>query len=360
MTRVQQFFSSLFGHLVAWFKLRHVDKDENYYAKLGWHLLIWGFGGFVAWASLAPLDQGVSAPGFIITASNRQAIQPLTSGMVEEILVREGEVVKAGQVLVRLNPINAQAQDISLRESIDGLNAQVRGLEQSIAQKKMLVQSLEKQVSATRELVDEGYYARNRLLELERQYFQTSASLADDQGNLVRVRKQVNEQLAKAKATEFDLFNTELKSPVDGRVVNLTIFTKGGVVGAGSTLMEVIPTNESLIIEGQLPVHLVDKAHAGQSVELLFTAFNQNRTPHIPAQLKSVGADRILDERTGTPFFKVQAVVAPEGIRMLNSLKLTVRPGMPVEIFIRTGERTLMSYLLKPIIDRSYTALREE
>ena len=360
LNSIKAIFSKLGSQVLAWFDLRGADKDERYYARIGWHLVIWGFGGFIVWACFAPLDQGVSASGWIITTSNRQAIQPISSGIVEEITVREGEMVKAGQILVKLNPISAQAQDSSLREAIDGFNAQAKGLEQSIGHKKMLLQSLEKQVNSTRELVDDGYYAKNRLLELERQYFQTSASLADDQGNLVRVRKQVAEQEAKAKSTQYDLANTELKSPVDGQVVNLTIFTKGGVVGAGSKLMEVIPVNEALIIEGQLPVHLVDKAHAGESVELMFTAFNQNRTPHIPAQLLSVGADRIIEERTGAPFFKVQALVTPQGMKMLGNLKLKVRPGMPVEMFIRTGERTLMSYFLKPIFDRSYSALREE
>jgi protease secretion system membrane fusion protein len=122
----------------------------------------------------------------------------------------------------------------------------------------------------------------------------------------------------------------------------------------------VIPSNESLIVEGQLPVHLVDRAHAGESVELMFTAFNQNRTPHIQAQLLSVGADRITDERTGSPYYKVQAAVTPEGLQQLSELKLKVRPGMPVEMFIKTGERSLMSYLLKPLLDRTHSAMSEE
>lgn len=361
MKRLLEFFARPLEGLVTFFKKdQGSHQDENAYVRWGWHILIWGFGGFIVWAIWAPLDQGVPASGWIITSSNRQAVQPMAAGMVEEILVREGDTVRAGQVLIRLNPINAQVQDTALREMIDGLQAQARGLEQSITNKKKMSQSLGEQLEAIRELVAEGHYARNRMLELERQYLQLNAAIADEQGNLVRVRKQIAEQLAKTKATELDLANTELKAPLDGQVVNLSVFTKGGVISAGFKVMEIIPTHESLIVEGQLPVHLVDRAHAGESVEILFTAFNQNRTPHIQAQLLTVGADRIVDERTGSPYFKVQAAVTPAGMKVLQDLNLKVRPGMPVEMFIKTGERSLMSYLLKPIIDRSYSALREE
>jgi protease secretion system membrane fusion protein len=122
--------------------------------------------------------------------------------------------------------------------------------------------------------------------------------------------------------------------------------------------MDIVPANEPLIIEGQLPVYLVDKVHAGLKAELAFTAFNQNRTPRVPGQVTQVSADRLLDEKTGTPYYKLKAQVAPEGAGMVAGLQ--VRAGMPVEVFVRTGERTMMSYLLKPVFDRARTALTEE
>lgn len=360
ITKKNNFFLKQIDRLTPIFDFSSKERDENYYARLGWHVLFWGFGGFILWVSIAPIDQGVSAPGFIITTSNRQAIQPSNPGIVDQILVREGETVTAGQVLVKLNPIIAQSENNSLKESVKGLQAQILGLEQSILQKQKQLKSMSSQLRATQELVSEGYYAKNRALELERQYFQLNASLSDDQGNLVRIQKQVAEQGERLRAAEYGLANTELKSPVNGQVVNLAIFTQGGVVSAGAKLMEIIPLNESLLVEAQLPVHLIDKAHAGESVELLFTAFNQNRTPHVPATLVTVGADRIIEERSGMPYYKVIASVSPKGIAILDRLNLQARPGMPVEMFIRTGERTMMSYFLKPIIDRSHSAFREE
>ena len=126
----------------------------------------------------------------------------------------------------------------------------------------------------------------------------------------------------------------------------------------GQRLMEVIPVNESLLVEAQLPVNLVDKVRVDLPVEMMFTAFNTNRTPHIPGVLITVGADRTVDEKTGNPYYKIQAVSTAEGAKLLGNLK--IRPGMPVELFIKTGEQSMMTYLLKPIFDRSHSALRED
>ncbi|QWD61805.1 HlyD family efflux transporter periplasmic adaptor subunit [Polynucleobacter sp. MWH-UH25E] len=341
-----------------WHDLRTGQKDEKYFSWLGWQVLIWGFGGALLWAFLAPIEKGVSASGYVITDSNRKAIQPAFAGVVDDIYVKEGQKVKAGEVLVKLNPINAQAQANATKETIEGLDAQVKGLSQAIAQKKQQSALLEKQLIGLRELVAEGYMARNKVFDLERQQLQLKASILEDEGNLIRTKKQVSEQQEKLNPYEYDLANTQLKSPVDGQVVNITIFTKGGVVSPGQKLMEVIPTNEAMIVEGQLPVHLVDKVHVDLPVEMMFTAFNTNRTPHIPGVLVSVGADRIVDEKTGQPYYKIQAVTTPQGAKLLKDLK--VRPGMPVELFVKTGEQSMMTYLMKPIFDRAHSAMRED
>ncbi|QWD77368.1 HlyD family efflux transporter periplasmic adaptor subunit [Polynucleobacter sp. MWH-Svant-W18] len=343
---------------VEWHDLRTGKKDEKYFSWLGWQILIWGFGGALLWAFLAPIEKGVSASGYVITDSNRKAIQPAFAGVVDDIFVKEGQQVKAGEVLVKLNPISAKAQANATKETIDGLDAQVKGLSQAIAQKKQQSALLERQLVGLRELAAEGYMAKNKVLELERQQLQLKASILEDEGNLIRTKKQMSEQQEKLNPYEYDLANTELRSPVNGQVVNITIFTKGGVVSPGQKLMEVVPTNEAMIVEGQLPVHLVDKVHVDLPVEMMFTAFNTNRTPHIPGVLISVGADRIVDEKTGNPYYKIQAITTAQGAKLLKDLK--VRPGMPVELFVKTGEQSMMTYLMKPVFDRAHSAMRED
>ena len=304
--------------------------DEQHYVRLGWVMCLLGFGGFVLWASFAPLDKGIPAPGIVITSNQRQIIQSPIGGVVEAILVKDGDEVKAGQVLIRLNKLQTSAQAFSAKESI--------------ASKQRQVQMMKEQLAGMRELEKDGYIAKNRLLELERTYTQLSETLAQDQ--------------SKFAAYQFDLENTDIKAPVDGSVQNLEVFTKGAVTSAGAKLMEVEPTNQPLMIEAKVPIHMIDKLKVGLPVEILFPAFNQRSTPNIPGEVVVVPNNSSLDQKTGEMFYKIRVKVSERGIKLLNQNQ--IKPGMPAEVFIVTGERSLMSYLFKPMLDRAHTALREE
>jgi len=430
-----------------------VKTDASKFSRIGWIVVLLGFGGFMLWALLAPLDKGVPLSGTVATESNRQSVQHQSGGTVQELLVRDGDVVKKGQVLVRMNPIVARSavdatdaqylsalatvarlsaersgaktikfpQELEQRRgdprvselmstqnqllmarqnalqnelagldaSIEGLKMQITGLQESRDSKKEQVEFLKEQLGGMRDLAKEGYVARNRLLELERTYAQLGGAISEDIGNIGRSQRQVIEltmrrsqrvqeyqkevqaqltdyqkevdgQGARLQAQNFELSNVEVKSPADGTVVGLAVFTNGGVVPAGFKMMDVVPSNAPLIVDGQLPTNLVDKVHAGLPVELIFSAFNTNKTPHIDGELLYISADRSVDERTGAPYYKVHVKVTPEGEKKVVAHKMDIRPGMPVELFVKTGERTMMSYLLKPIMDRAHSALSEE
>jgi protease secretion system membrane fusion protein len=225
------------------------------------------------------------------------------------------------------------------------------------------------------------------LLDLERTYAQVNGGISEDLGNIGRVGRQITEfglrksqrqqdyqkevrtQLSdvqrdaealrnRVAALDFELSNVLVTAPVDGTVVGLNVFTQGAVVPSGFKLMELVPSDDALIVEGMLPVNLVDKVHPGLKVDLIFSAFNANTTPHIPGTVIQVSADRTVEERTGQAFYKVRARVAPEGLKMIA--KLQIRPGMPVELFVKTGERTMMNYLMKPVSDRLHASMAEE
>jgi protease secretion system membrane fusion protein len=246
---------------------------------------------------------------------------------------------------------------------------------------------MDEQLNNMRELSSEGYVPRNRMLELDRQSAQLKGALAEDTGNIGRLEKQIQEvnmrkeqrlqeykkevrsQLTDVQrdtesaaqrlaAADFALSNTDVKSPADGAVVALSVFTPGAVISPGFRIMDVVPQDARLEIEGQVPVHLIDKVKPNLPVELMFTAFNQRKTPHIAGVVTKVSADRLTDEKTGAPYFKLYAEATAAGIVRLRDEK--VRPGMPVEVFVKTGERTMLNYLIRPILDRVHSALREE
>src|SRR5205085_1653912 len=174
------------------------------------------------------------------------------------------------------------------------------------------------------------------------------------------VQREAEAQGAKLEAQKFELANVDVKAPVDGTVVNLAVFTQGGVVGPGAKMMDIVPTDDPLIVEGMLPVNLVDKVHAGLPVELMFSAFNANQTPHIDGEVEQVAADRTVDEKSGASFYRVRVKVTPKGQKKVAEHHLNIIPGMPVEVFVKTGERTMMNYLLKPVFDRAHSSLSED
>jgi protease secretion system membrane fusion protein len=373
-----------------------VNTDARSHTRLGWWIVIAGVGGFILWASFAPLDQGVPVSGTVTEASNKKAIQHPTGGVIGEILVKDGDVVKAGQPLVKMNDIQARSQAevarvqyFSARATEARLLAEQDGspsitfppelvhetdnprVAADMHQQKQLFDSrraairnelaiLEEQLSGMRDLAKEGYLARNRVLDVERTYVQRKQGYESEvRTQLADVEKEADALKMRLVSLDFDLANAVVKAPVDGTVVGMNVFTNGGVVSPGFRMMDIVPSNDSLIIEGQVPVNLIDKVHVGLQTDLIFSAFNQNQTPHIPGEVSFVSADRLIEERNGAPYYKMKAKVTPEGMKKITQLQLQVRPGMPVELFIKTGERTMMNYLLKPIFDRAKSSLNE-
>lgn len=432
--------------------LEHDVKTEySSYVRLGWWLVLAGFGGFVLWASLAPLDKGVPMNGTVTVEGNRKAVQHEAGGTVEEILVKEGDMVRAGDVLVRMNSVRASAEAemsrvqyftarsaearllaerdgakgitfpaelrnnlndpriaesvalqeqlftsrraalrnelASIDENIAGLSIQNSGLNESRRNKQQQLGFIKEQLEGLRELAKDGFVARNRQLDAEQSYAQISGAIAQDIGNIGRGMRQVAELRLKRQqrmeeyqkevraqlsdvqkeagslgnrlsGLDHNLKNVQIKAAVDGTVIGMSVFTTGAVVAPGFKLMDIVPRDDLLVVEGRLPVHLIDKVQADLDVELIFSAFNQNMTPHVQGVVKQVSADRMVDERTGEPYYKLLASVTPEGMKKIGKLK--VKAGMPVDLFVKTGERTMMNYLLKPIIDHFKMAMTEE
>jgi len=425
--------------------------DAKRYLRLGILLVLIGFGGLLLWAGLAPLDKGVPVSGTVMVADNRKQVQPLVSGRVASLNVREGDIVQQGQVLLTLDSTQARSQQQNLqaqyddalarqarlvaerdnlpnlqlpaalsgseaspqiqtlislqqqllssrrsalseevaamRDSIVGSQARLQGLRASLQSNTQQYRLMDQQLQGLRPLARDGYIPRNRLLDSERQAAQMIGAIAQDNSNILLTTQQIQEterrilqrqaeyqkevrgQLAdvqlsqqdigqRLKIANYDLENTQIRAPAKGIVVGLVLHTEGGVVGAGQNLMDVVPADQPLIIEARVPVQLIDKVHNDLPVELLFSAFNQNTTPRIAGQVYRVGADRLTDTQTGEPYYSLQVKVDDAGMKQLAGK--AVRPGMPVEVFVRTGERSMLSYLFKPLADRMHIALTED
>ncbi len=428
--------------------------DTDFRAPLRWGLavLLLGFGGFALWAAFAPLDAGVAANATVQVAGNRKAIQHLEGGTVEEIFVREGDKVQAGDVVIRLNATRAiaergvvSAQYIAaktiearllaerdglekieqdpefearfkddprfiraaraqerlfatrraalegeiaiLKENLRGAEQQLAGLTQVQSSRKSQIGFIHRELKGVRELAKEGYLPRNRMFELERDAAQLQAALSNDVVEAGRTRNQIAElklrvlqreqeyqkevqsQLSEISkeatalgdrltALDYTVQETEIRAPVDGYVQNLSVHTVGGVISPGALLMEVVPEDRTYLIQAQVPVQAIDRLEPGLPVEITFPAFNHAHTPNIPGEVLTVSADRLEDPNTGMPYYLAQVEVTPEGVDMLATN--TIRPGMPASVLIRTGERTMLSYLLKPFLERLDKSFKEQ
>lgn len=279
------------------------------------------------------------------------------------------------------------AEISAIEENIRGVRAQLAALDEANQGREAELAAVERQWVSLSGLAEEGYVSQNRVLDLERSRAQLQGALAGTGGERGRLQSQLGElKLALARrrdeamreaqtelndvqregdtawarliTTEFELDNVNVRAPVSGVVVGMTVFTEGGVISGGDRLMEIVPEDQPLEVEAQVAVNLIDSVSVGLPVDLVFSALNLEKSPVVNGEVIHVSADRLFDEALGQPYFKVIVRATEEGVAQLKGQQ--VRPGMPVDVFIKTGERSLLNYLIKPLSDRAAMAMSEE
>jgi protease secretion system membrane fusion protein len=267
-----------------------------------------------------------------------------------------------------------------LGNQLSGLNAQVLGILSSIESRKIQLATLTEELKNNQTLAAEGFVPRAQVNNTLRTKMDLESALANARADLGRARaqiaqlqttslKDIDRELSETQknreafqtrfeAAKFDKTQTEIKAPVSGTVVGLKVFTIGGVISSGQVLMEVVPEGGVLQVEAQVATNLIDKVHPGLLADLRFTAFNQATTPVIPGRVQLVGADKQPPkEGQQGEFYLAYIETTAEGRAMLGKLK--IQPGMPVDVVVKTGERSFMSYLVKPVSDKFSKAFKD-
>ncbi len=428
------------------------SSDTSAVARTGLWVLGLGFGGFLLWAGLAPLDEGVPTQGMVTLDTKRKTVQHLSGGIVKEVLVHEGQQVKEGEPMLRLDGAVAKANYEAVRQRYLGyramqsrlfaeqagnaaidfhpdvkaamndplikqqvmtqqqliqarraaLAADLQGIEENsqgmkeqlgsyqniLVQRRGQLALLTEELTNTRGMVKEGYAPRNRQLELERMVADSNAGIADLLGNSLRVsrqiaelnqrslarkqeyRKEVETQLAdvtrevqsdaeKFVAVTADLDRMEIKAPATGQVVGLTVQTVGAVLQPGQKLLDVVPDSQTLLLEAHIPPHLIDKVQAGLSTDVRFNAFAHSPQLVVEGKVLSVSGDLLSDPaQPQFSYFLARVQVTPDGMKTLGNRQM--QPGMPAEIVIKTGERSMLTYLLHPLVKRMASSMKEE
>jgi HlyD family secretion protein len=406
--------------------------------------------GVGVWAGTMEISGALIAPGTIVVETNIKKVQHPTGGVVGELLVRDGDRVKAGDLLVRLDDTVTRAnlaivtkalteltarksrleaerdgataikfpsdlvrqsdvpeieqaltaeerlfdlrrsaragQKSQLQERINQAKEEIVGFGAQKKAKETEVEFIQHELAGVRELFQKNLVPITRLSQLEREATrldgergQLIASMAQAKGKIAELQLQilqVDQDLSSEVAKELreidakigeaverkvsaldQLKRTDMRAPQDGTVFQSTVHTVGGVIPAGEPVMMIVPGSDKLTVEAKINPQDIDKVQLGQSATLRFSAFNSRTTPEIFGNVSQISADITTDQRTSQSYYTIRIAMPADQIARLGNVKLV--PGMPVEAFVKTEDRTVISYLMKPLSDQITRAFRE-
>lgn len=418
-------------------------------ATIGAILLLAGFGGFGAWAAMAPLEGAVIAGGTVTTLGRNKIIQHLEGGIVRDILVAEGDLVTAGQPLVLLeqtpamvmrNRLQAQLDTLEAKESraeaerdeaeaiafpsallastnpavlaaikdqttefevrlrrynneVSILNEQIGSLRQEIIGLQSQQTAINLQLGIVQgakadleKLLANDLVVKGRVLELQSneaeligQDGQLTATIAkanlmigekeyelqrllntrleEASLALVDVRQQRTDLAEQLQTAQDTLLRTTITAPETGTVTNIAQIGPGSVISPGQRVMEILPAGADLIVEAQLSPRDVDQVHVGQDARLVFAALDQRSTPQVEGKVTYLSADRLVTEQQQGGFYLARLSISDEPLQGFDPN--SVGAGQPVEVFITTGQRTFLSYLVEPLLVTLRRSVRE-
>ncbi|MGH6707529.1 MAG: HlyD family type I secretion periplasmic adaptor subunit [Bradyrhizobium sp.] len=433
-------------------ELKGARRSIRTHMIVGLTLMLVLAGGFGGWASTVPISGALIAPGQVVVDSNVKKVQHPTGGVVGEVRVRDGDTVKAGDIVVRLDETVVKAslaivvktlngllargarleaeqrgaeaikfpaaltdraddpdvrdvmasetklfevrvfgragQKSQLRERVMQLNEEIQGLSAQENAKDKEIALVATELVGVRQLYEQRLIQISRLTTLERdsarlsgeraQYIasraQAKGKITETELQIIQIDKDMVSEVSKdlretndkigefveRKVTAEDqLRRIDIRAPQAGMVLQSTVHTVGGVITAGDAIMMIVPQADDLSVEAKVNPQDIDKLQIGQKTLLRLSAFNQRTTPELNGKVTRVSADVTTDQRSGQSYYTIRVSMPPEEVKRLGAENKLI-PGMPVEAFVQTGDRTMFSYLMKPLSDQLMRSFREK
>ena len=431
---------------------RTLDTSPRKYIIAGLLIIFVFFGGLVAWGAFFPFQGAVIAPGTVKVSGERKTVQHKEGGMIDEILVDEGDLVEQGQVLVKLkdsqvrssvdllqgrkwskmaqaarlraesrlatsmewpeslleqkdNPEVAQAMEqersvfrsrrknmlgrISQHESqIEQLRNRIDGAREELAAQEEIIDNLQQELQTKQALAEDDYMGKLELLKLQRQLSERRGRLGKLKQTIAEHRQRIEElrlniatirnkyqerAVSKLNEVQNTLFEVrqrirpqldaqkrlKIRAPIQGEVINLRVSSEdSGVIQPGDPLLDIVPTNATLIVESRVRLQDITDVRKGQQTKVQLSAYNRRTTPPIPGEVIYVSPDQITERtpRGEQSFYKARIEVDREALKEHNAY---LAPGMPATCYITTDKRTVLGYLLDPILQIADKAMRE-
>jgi adhesin transport system membrane fusion protein len=392
------------------FGVKTVEDDERHASQM----LVWATGLTLVlalvWAAMFELDEITRGQGKVIPTSREQVIQSLDSGVLSELFVKEGSIVEKDQVLLRIDdartgavfreaqekflsltalsarlkaeaygtalvfPTALNAQPDLIQQELQAFNARKRSLTQSLQALDTSLAAVTRELTITEPMVRQGVMSEVELLRLKRQQSELMGQraerqnryLTDANNELTRVASELSQTKENASAREDAFLRTTIRSPMKGVVKNVQITTVGGVVQAGQPILEIVPTEDVMLVEAYVKPSEVAFLKVGQAAVVKLTAYDFNKYGGLDGVLEHLSPDTMRDEKQKKPgnpveleegFYRI-IVRVKETTDLRNGLRLTPSPGMTASVEIRTGYKTVLEYLFRPLQNVTQ-ALRE-
>ena len=420
--------------------------DDSLVIRFGLGVLIIVFVIFGGWMAFAPLASHIVGVGKVSAGYDKKSVQHLEGGIIDTIYVKDGDLVKKGDLLIKLQDIQTKAQldilnsqyqdtlglynrlmahkdnlsDIVfdeevveifvkqeqknifhstknamneeksiLQNRILQLGNQIDGNKSLLSSKEQRLTSINEEIKEWNELFKLKLVDKIKLRELQREANMLNGDVANTKAEIARLneqiietkgqlllrkeefRKEILNKLVEAKtmlndlkskilAAKDTLNRTQILSPNDGIVVGLSMHTVGGVIPSGEIILDIVPQNSVLLVEAQIPITDIDRLKEGLGCDIRFSAFDLKKTHVIDGKVIHVSADSFVDKATGNSYYEAKIEVTPEGEKQLQGYGFNLVAGMPAEVMIRTGNRTTLSYFVKPFADMLSRGFNEE
>lgn len=429
---------------------RDLRTNLSWPARIGFLGAIALLGALLAWSYLTTISGAVIAQGQVAIEGKPKLVQHFDGGVIDDILVAEGNLVEAGDVLIVLDKIlleanlaiyrtrladlyarksrlraeQVEADGISfeafpvllasldpdeftigqqevfdarramqegkhaqLQEKIVQFGNQISGVEGLLESKREQLSLIEEELETKQKMQDRGLLVVSEVIAIRRSKADLEGQVAEHLSELARIRNsiqdariemllnqrqfkeqvvgeqrdvviQIGELTQQILSTEKQLQRVALRAPVSGIVHEMEVFTRGGVVPPGGTVLKIVPQTDWLSFELRVDPVSIDQVYVGQDARVRFSAFNQRTTPELMGAVSRISPTSLVDEATGLTFYEIVVDITPDELGKLGELVLV--PGMPVEAFLQTDERTVLSYFVKPLSDQIQKAFREE
>lgn len=312
----------------------------------GWLLLVFGFFGFIVWAALYPIDQGIYSTGYVISGINSIDVTSSSPGTIKNIHKSNGESVVAGDLVMEIHVKPIEPQDRATLNLIKQLELSNDSLREAYFSRMQQVKALDSQYRSLEKLLLSGFASKNYLSTIE-------AELSAARGDMFEIKSRIEDHETKLRELKEKIGAIRV-SPVTGILIDVDKKNSGADIKLGQKLFSIKPDSKDLLISVRIPVDYASQIRTGLNVSIIFPTVPGGMTVHFGGTLDHISNDRQIDEKSNFNYFN--GLVKISDVTEVN--RLAIKTGLPVNVVLKAGRRSLLSYITRPFTERLLRGLR--